>query len=328
MDLLRSHGLLGSSGEIMVPAEVPANGPPQRVHLASALPVQGSPTPGNRQAVRVRSQASQNALVSLATSTAPPAPPGAYQASLRDGSGFPHGARNQRGGLGLRDNALPDVPQPDTSRLLSDSLLDFQGPQPDFGDDDGKDSARSAQVSPRPAACAGGAYVGCGCNCRCRGDAFNVLTGPGGRFAFYTCRRMHGGGAEQSAVDEDDDNKKDIDSTEAAALIAVPNGSRKSSALKVPVFQTIKVQATVAVPIRVRKTLDLEAPVFQTIKVQATVAVPIRVRKTLDLEAPVFQTIKVQATVAVPIRVRKTLDLEAPVFQTIKVQATVAVPIR
>lgn len=223
MDLLRRHSMLGPNDEIMILDGVPASGRTQRVDSASAVPIQVSPALDGRQTASARNQASQDVSASLTTSTAPPAPPGAYQAALRGGSGVPRGARHEARGSGLRNNALPDVPRPETGRLLSDSLLEFHGPRPDF-DNDG-DSTRSTRASPRRAVCAaggGGGHAGCGCKCRCRGDDYHVLTGPGGRFAFYTCRRMHGGGSARSDVadeegqDADGDEDVDVDSTRAA----------------------------------------------------------------------------------------------------------------
>ncbi|KAJ4386370.1 hypothetical protein N0V93_009265 [Gnomoniopsis smithogilvyi] len=144
-DLLRSHDLLGSNGEILVPRNVPASGPRQRVDLASAVAMQGSLAPDDKEGGRARSQASQDDLVSLATSTAPSAPPGAHQAALRSASGFQRGARDGGMSTEMRDDALPHFPQPNPGRLLPDSLLEFHGPQPDFDNDEDEDSTRSTR---------------------------------------------------------------------------------------------------------------------------------------------------------------------------------------
>lgn len=157
-----------------------------------------------RQAARTRTQASQNALAALTTSTAPPAPPGAFEASLRGGSGVPDGSRGMRRRFGFRNDALPDIPQsPAEPLLLDDRLLDFPGLLPDFGNDKDRGSTRSTGSSSRRTTGAGAGHGGCACKCRCQGDEYHELTGPGGRFAFYTCRRMYSEGGD----DEDEDSK-------------------------------------------------------------------------------------------------------------------------
>lgn len=188
---LTVRGLVGSDGDIMAALNA-------------------------RQASRTRTKASQDALAASTTSTAPPAPPGAFEASLRGGSGVPGGSRGMRRRFGLRNNALPDIPQSPAERLfLDDRLFDFPGPLPDFGNDEDRDSTRSTRSSSRRTTGDGAGRGGCGCKCRCQGNEYHELTGPGGRFAFYTCRRMHAGGG-------DDEDKNDNSISAASSSIRSP----------------------------------------------------------------------------------------------------------
>lgn len=166
---LTVRGLVGSDGDIMAAFK-------------------------DRQALHARTQASQDALAALVTSTAPPAPPGAFEASLRGGSGVPGGSRGMRRRFGLRYDMLPEIPQSAAESRTLDGLLDFPGPLPDFGDDEDGESTRSTRSSSRRTTGIGADHGACGCKCRCQGDEYHVLTGPGGRFAFYTCRRMQAEG--------------------------------------------------------------------------------------------------------------------------------------
>lgn len=199
MDLLRTRGFVGPNGNILA-------------------------APDYREAARARSQATRAALANLATLIAPPAPPGAFQASLRGGSGDPGRSRGVRRRFGLRNDALPDMPEFDTGGFLSDSLLDFPGPRPDFGNDEDEDSTQSTtRTSSRSVAGADAGHGGCGCKCRCQGDEYHVLTGPGGRFAYYSCRGLTYRGNDDGHEDDG------VDSTRAAGASSNPTSTAGSS---------------------------------------------------------------------------------------------------
>lgn len=238
MDLLKTHNLLGPNGAIILPMSAVA----QSLTISSTAQRVNVSSTGRH----VRSPASQMALAIASTLMAPAAPPGAAQAAVRRRPDFPvpiqalrRLPRRQQGeGIGRdsldvqdvqigasarvipskqpvsRNNALPDLPQPEPGRLLSDGLLNFNGPLPDFGNTE--ENSKQPPISAQCAACAHG-QAACVCSCRCRGAAYHVLTGPGGSFAFYTCRRMHQENSAQPAVRADEENAGDTMASTGAA---------------------------------------------------------------------------------------------------------------